>query len=298
LILFFFVVPTLFRTYPEIWYGIIGVFGDDPLYIFMGSAFCCHFLIWITCNGLLGFLYWAQIPAVEKFKTIQSEPWPWNHPKEEMRKEFWKMFWQALALIAFNNVFISIPQTYFGYYAAKERGLLFSQSFDDFPSVTTILWQIGTCMLIEDFMFYWGHRFLHIPVLFRNIHKVHHKFHTTIGIASEGAHPIEFYIGNILPFTTGPALLQVHLFTFWMWFIFRIAKTSDAHGGYSFPFSPFTLIPLTNPAAAHDYHHSTGFTSCYGSFLVIWDTLMGTNKDYIASCEKKKNKQLSPKKSL
>lgn len=53
-------------------------------------------------------------------------------------------------------------------------------------------------MLIEDFCFYWGHRFLHHRWVYPHIHKVHHTFTHTVSIANEYTHPVEFLISNIV----------------------------------------------------------------------------------------------------
>ena len=67
----------------------------------------------------------------------------------------------------------------------------------------------------------------------------------------------------------------------WVWIAFRSAKSVEAHSGYSFPWTPFQALPFANAAAAHDYHHSTGFTECYGSILRVWDDVCGTNANYM-----------------
>ena len=102
-----------------------------------------------------------------------------------------------------------------------------------------------------------------------------------IGIAAEATHPVEYLVGNIIPVAAGPALLKCHILTMWVWIAFRSAKSVEAHSGYSFPWTPFQALPFANAAAAHDYHHSTGFTECYGSILRVWDDVCGTNANYM-----------------
>ena len=45
--------------------------------------------------------------------------------------------------------------------------------------------------LIVDFMFYWVHRSLHWSGVYKYIHKQHHMFKQSVGIAAEYAHPVE-----------------------------------------------------------------------------------------------------------
>lgn len=65
-------------------------------------------------------------------------------------------------------------------------------------------------------------RLLHtFPTLYKNVHKFHHKWHQSTSIAAESTHPIEFIIGNVLPFATGPLLCGAHLIELYMWTIWR-----------------------------------------------------------------------------
>lgn len=277
--------PELFRRNPSWWPDLVNYLGhgDDRMAYFWGTNLW-HGILFVAYNSVLGVLYWLGHPSVEKYKT-EAEPWPWTSSDPSVRSQFWSLVWYSLGIVLFNNLALSCTLTYLTFPSAQAKGA-FSFGVDDFPSTFTIVWQLAFCVLVEDFLFYWSHRFLHIPFLFKHIHKIHHKHHSPIGIASECAHPVEFYFGNMLPFTTGALLARSHAFTFWMWMAWRLGKTAEAHSGYSFPFSPFQILPFANPASAHDYHHNRGINSCYGSFLGIWDTLMGTNSDYLKHSKK------------
>lgn len=137
-------------------------------------------------------------------------------------------------------------------------------------------------MLAEDTLFYWTHRVLHLPMFYTRFHKKHHEYTDNVSIASEYAHPVENIFGNLLPSSIGIQLLgdRIHLVSALIWIFIRIAKTTDAHSGYEFPFSAFRLLPFALSAANHDFHHTHNVGN-YGSFLVLWDTFMETNRDYL-----------------
>lgn len=99
---------------------------------------------------------------------------------------------------------------------------------------------------MEDFAFYWGHRTLHTPFFYKRIHKIHHEFMDSISICSEYAHPIEFLMGNIFPLTLGMFILynDIHILTFTVFALFRLAETIESHGGYEFPWAMTRFIPL------------------------------------------------------
>lgn len=157
------------------------------------------------------------------------------------------------------------------------------------PTLSTLLVDVLCCIIVEDFLFYWCHRALHLPLLYKHIHKRHHEFRILKGmsIASEYTHPVESFVGNILPVVAGPILLSSHLVTVAVWLVIRMLKTCDAHSGYNFPWSPFNAGFPMNEARRHDFHHSANMGS-YGSFFVVWDRLCGTDNAFKARQRKNK----------
>merc|ERR1712232_1066976 len=146
--------------------------------------------------------------------------------------------------------------------------------------------------------FYWSHRFLHLRFIYPYVHKLHHTYRTTIAIASEYAHPIEFALGNLLPMSVGPTILgeKVHILAVFAWYAVRTGETLDGHCGYEFSWSPYRLVPFSGSAEYHDWHHSENVGN-YGSFFRIWDTVFGTNKDFFdMMLEREKREQGEQKK--
>jgi len=160
-------------------------------------------------------------------------------------------------------------------------GLLKEHSMqeDGLPTPLTLASSVFFCMMCEDFTFYWMHRMFHHPKLYPHVHKMHHSFNTTVGIAAEYAHPLEFVLCNMLPTAVGPAILgpTCHVVTVFAWYAIRFGETLDGHCGYEFSFSPYRLIPFSGSAEYHDFHHSVNVGN-YSSFFSVWDTVFGTNK--------------------
>jgi len=136
-------------------------------------------------------------------------------------------------------------------------------------------------MIVEDFTFYWSHRFFHTPFLYKNFHKIHHEFTNTISIGALYAHPLEYILGNTLPTVYGSLILgsHIHYSTFMLWITIRVFETIDGHCGYEFSWSPYRLLPFSGSSEYHNYHHSHN-VGVFASFFTIWDTVFGTNKDY------------------
>mmetsp|Transcript_36660 Transcript_36660/g.32854 ORF Transcript_36660/g.32854 Transcript_36660/m.32854 type:complete len:218 (-) Transcript_36660:39-692(-) len=163
--------------------------------------------------------------------------------------------------------------------------------FESFPGYLEIIGQIVFCMLMEDFTFYWIHRFLHYPPMYKRIHKIHHEYYDTVSISSEHAHPLEFVFGNLLPSVMGFKLLggKMHICTMFMFSTIRSLETIDGHCGYEFSWSPFRLLPLSGSSRYHNFHHHANIGN-YSSFFTYWDTICGTNKVYFKHISKEDRK--------
>ena len=163
---------------------------------------------------------------------------------------------------------------------------------NDWPTSIELGVQITFFMLVEDTTFFWSHKLLHHPAIYRHIHKQHHEYKTTIGIASEYCHPFEYVFSNIIPTALGPQILgmRCHFFTLLMWFALRTGETIDGHCGYDFSWSPYRLLPFSGGAQYHDYHHSHNVGN-YSSFFTFWDTICGSNRHYFQFLAKKQEQE-------
>ena len=161
------------------------------------------------------------------------------------------------------------------------------------PSWKTMAWQVAVSYIGYDLMFYLSHRALHSKQLYMSVHKQHHRFSTSIGLASSYQHPVEGAVQMLnwfLPVGLAGYLNGgLHVSTLFAYNCFRWLETVDAHCGFIFPFSPFAVIPFFGGARAHDLHHSgeglvmskladgTIFAD-FGNYgaSVLWDRLLGT----------------------
>jgi sterol desaturase/sphingolipid hydroxylase (fatty acid hydroxylase superfamily) len=274
---FYFILPSVVgKPLYSLW---MSLFSSQTAAYFWG-VILMHHGCFAACNYVMLLIYQADLEFFEKYK-VSSQPWPWKSDQVEFRalmKRLARTLTVNLALITPGVLLVSM----------LVGGVRIRFSVEEFPSAWEVLSHHSCFILAEDCLFYWSHRVLHShPWLYSSVHKQHHEFRITIGIASEYAHPLEFIFGNILPSSAGALLLgsNVHFSTLLAWYALRVCKTTDAHCGYQFAWSPFRLLPFSGTAAFHDYHHSHNLGN-YGSFFSLWDNLCGTNKHFLQHLNK------------
>jgi methylsterol monooxygenase len=160
------------------------------------------------------------------------------------------------------------------------------------PSGKTVLRDFLISAICNDLLFYVAHRVLHFGAFYKHIHKKHHEFKATVGIASEYANPVEALFANLIPTLIGPFLLGSHVVVLWIWLGYRVYETIDTHSGYLFQWSISELLPFTGGRERHYFHHSHNI-GCFGAYYLDW--LFGTDKAFL---EYKRKKAENEKKSL
>ena len=237
-------------------------------------AILLHNIIHGVANIIFYVFYHFEFDFIERYKSNDLQ-WPWYEDPEGWRT----LCMKSVGVLLFNGN-ILIP---FFLFLAEVLGLTdeHTMGMEDLPDVKTFALSLIFFMFVEDSIFYWAHRFLHMKWIYPHIHKMHHTHSSTVSIASEYAHPLEFMLSNILPTTVGPMILgyRCHFVTVVAWYIFRYAENLDGHCGYDFSWSPFRLIPFSSGGAYHDYHHAVNIGN-YASLFSVWDTVYGTNKTY------------------
>lgn len=145
-----------------------------------------------------------------------------------------------------------------------------------------VLWFAFTVVLLpvlHDTYFYWTHRAMHHPKIFRIVHAVHHKSNNPSPCAAYAFHPLEAMVqaayvplvASVIPVS------QVALFLFLTFMIFRNVL---GHLGIElFPrwFVKSRYTSWSTTATHHAMHHSR-FHSNYGLYFTFWDRVMNTTQ--------------------
>jgi sterol desaturase/sphingolipid hydroxylase (fatty acid hydroxylase superfamily) len=239
------------------------------------ASWVLHASLALITNVTMWYIYHIELPFFERYK-ITKDPWPW----EENRKDWNSLLWKSIKMVAFNNM-VTFPAALFVFAYLDNFNVKMSYKLEDLPDTFTLMASIAFCMICEDFGFHFAHRFLHWRAIYPYVHKLHHTYVTTITIAAEYSHPIEYVFGVLVPGGLGALILgeNMHFSTFLLWATVRICESLDGHSGYEFSWSPYRLIPFSSSASYHNFHHSHNVGN-YSSFFSFWDTIFGTNKTY------------------
>ena len=138
-------------------------------------------------------------------------------------------------------------------------------------------------LLIHDTYFYWMHRTVHQPKLYKKIHLLHHKSINPSPWTSYSFHFIE----GILEAMVAPiilVLLPMHPLSLFLFTLSSFAINVYGHLGYEIAprwFRHSFLFEIINTSTHHNLHHEK-VKGNYGLYFRFWDRLMKTeNPDYV-----------------
>jgi Delta7-sterol 5-desaturase len=136
-------------------------------------------------------------------------------------------------------------------------------------------------LLIDDMWFYWVHRLLHHPRLFKYVHAEHHKSVDVNPLTSLSFHWLEPLLLTlwIVPVSL---LFPIYAPVLGLMQIYGLYDNIKSHLGYELFPSWFNRSPLRmlTSSTYHNLHH-TNFRVNYGLHFRIWDRLLGTEyKNY------------------
>jgi len=136
--------------------------------------------------------------------------------------------------------------------------------------------------IMHDTYFYWMHRIMHHPKIFKAVHLIHHKSVNPSPFAAYAFHPLEAIVeaGVFILFVF---TIPVHLFHLLFFFLFMIVYNVYGHLGWElYPkgFNKHWIGKWVNTSINHNQHHQH-FKGNYGLYFLFWDRMMGTiRKDY------------------
>ncbi len=146
------------------------------------------------------------------------------------------------------------------------------------PGFIELAGWVMALLVAHDAWFYWTHRAFHSPLLFRRLHRLHHRSVTPTPFAAYA-------------FNTGEAASEVLFVSLWIaiiptpfaaTFLFlgiMIIRNVIGHSGIELMprgFADHWFWGQFTTATHHDLHHCGSFDHNLGLYFTWWDRLMGT----------------------
>ena len=140
---------------------------------------------------------------------------------------------------------------------------------------------IGLTILLHDAWFYWTHRMMHHPKMYRLFHRTHHLSTNPSPWAAFAFSPAEAVVQAAI-FPLAVLLMPMHLLAFAVFMLWQMLFNVIGHTGYEYNHRRFIdswfLRNVINTPTAHAMHHEK-IRGNYGLYFNFWDRLMGTNHE-------------------
>ena len=187
-----------------------------------------------------------------------------------------KDYWREIVYSVVSIIIFSVPPLVMLYSDVIRPHTTFYTDLSQYGVVYAIL-AFPLMLLMHDTWFYWTHRLMHHPRLFRLFHLVHHKSTNPSPWAAYAFHPLEAVVESLI-FVVFLWTIPVHSIHLMSFFVFSLVYNVYGHLGfelYSRGFSKHWLGKWINTSVSHNMHHQY-FKGNYGLYFLIWDRLMGT----------------------
>lgn len=124
-------------------------------------------------------------------------------------------------------------------------------------------------LFFTDMGVYFIHRGLHHPLIYKTLHKPHHKWIVSTPFASHAFHPVDGFMQSI-PYHVFPFVFPLQKISYIVLFMVVNVWTVMIHDG-----EYLARDPIINGAACHTVHHLY-FNYNYGQYTSLWDRLGGS----------------------
>jgi Delta7-sterol 5-desaturase len=161
--------------------------------------------------------------------------------------------------------------------AGIEAGVL--RSYDD-PAALGWGWfwaSIVVLIVLHDAFFYWTHRLMHDPRMFRRFHRLHHKSHNPSPFTAYSFDVPEAAVHGVFV-TLALVFIPVSQPAIFIFLAHMILRNVIGHSGYEvFPArrDGRPVFDFMTTVTHHDLHHAQAGWN-YGLYFTWWDRLMKT----------------------
>ena len=236
-------------------------------------VFLHDFLRYFIAASTAYLLFWVLFKKQWQHRMVQQK-WPKTSRK-------WAEFKYSMStVVIFSLVGFSIVQL-------KLRG--YTQVYDN---ITDYGWgwfvgSLAIMFIAHDAYYYWVHRWMHHPKLFKYVHLVHHKSTNPSPWAAYSFHPIEALLEALI-YVIFVFVMPVHGLALMIFLMAMIIRNVVSHLGMEVLPAWFIRSRWLNwmtSTTHHDLHHKN-FNTNYGLYFTWWDQWIGTeDKVYVQTFE-------------
>lgn len=213
----------------------------------------------------LGFWWLFKISMKEQFahREVQTRP---RRPNQDLRE----IGWSIVTSLIFTAMAI-------GMILAWQAG--YTRIYTDLAEYPWYWYpvSIAVVLFVHETYYYWLHRWMHKPGVYRWIHKTHHDSITTSAWTSFSFHPLESTLQAIvIPVLT--FVLPLHISAVGLLLLIMTISSAINHLNteiYPRDFNRHWLGRWLIGATHHGLHHSQ-FRYNYGLYFTFWDKWMKT----------------------
>jgi sterol desaturase/sphingolipid hydroxylase (fatty acid hydroxylase superfamily) len=240
---------------------------SDPFWFIIVSfiVFAVVVLRYFLMSGIFYFVFYSWQKEKWKAKKVSSR----EYKKGQFKKEIWRSF--ITSIIFGLSGGLLLLQYQLGY----------AKIYEDFKSYP-IWWMpvsLVIAVLLQEIYYYWLHRWMHIPSVFRIVHKWHHDSQVASPWTAFSFHPLEGMIqAAFLPLLL--LFLPMHLYV--LVFFLVIMSVSSVINHLDIEVYPKwfsnSLIGRSFIGATHHAMHHKQYKYNYGLYFTWLDKLHNTEK--------------------
>lgn len=237
------------------------IFSEFLLYVFI--FFLILVLRYFLAAGF--FHYYYNIKNKEKFLPRKLSRRPYK--KKQLKREIkWSLI--SSVIFAFTGALL------FFLYRNGFTNIYTELSLNDlwyFPLSLILV------LLIHETYYYWIHRWMHIPSIYKRVHKVHHDSLAPSPWTAFSFHPWEALLeALILPIVL--IFIPLHFSMLLFYLFFMTLSSVINHLDIEIYPEKFqkSYIGRLFIGATHHHHHHSEFNTNYGLYFTFWDKWMHT----------------------
>ncbi|WP_020601424.1 sterol desaturase family protein [Spirosoma spitsbergense] len=242
---------------------MIQIFGPGSLWLTGLLFFTAIFGRYVLFS--LGFWWLFNVSMKQQFthRAVQNRP---RKPGQDWRE----IGWSVITSLIFTLMAVAVILAYNSGY-----GLIYTD-FNAYP----LVWypfSILLVLFIHETYYYWLHRWMHRPGVYKLVHKTHHDSLTTSPWTAFSFHPTESTLqAIIIPLLT--FVIPLHTSAIGIILVIMTISSAINHLNteiYPHNFNTHWLGRWLIGATHHSLHH-TQFRFNYGLYFTFWDKWMNT----------------------